>query len=226
MPPRAQLSQERSRQRREALLRAAVELFVEGGSRAVTHRAVAAAAGLPAATTTYYFATIDDLLREALTHHIEGWIATMEGYTAADPSAVMAIATKDAADQLVAAVFETRPPETAMRELLVILGAARDPELRPTAVRALTAGIDVLASVLGSAGLEDTQGLADDFMAVIAGVALRRSVGVHSEADEVAAMVRALRALLVGNLVDDAVARELLVGLRDQRVSGRSDASR
>ena len=49
---------------------ATIELFAEGGSRMVTHRAVARRAGLPPATTTYYFASIEDLLREALAAHI------------------------------------------------------------------------------------------------------------------------------------------------------------
>jgi len=202
-----------------------VDLFVEGGSRAVTHRAVAAAAGLPAATTTYYFETIDDLLREALHHHIEQWIATMEGYTVTDPSAVMAVAARDSADQVVAAVFAQRPPETALRELQVILGAARDPQLRPAAVKALSASMDVLSSLLAHAGVEEPQGLAEDFMAVIAGVALRRSAGVHSDADEAAAMLRALRGLLVAHLVGEDVARDALLRFREG-VSGRSDGSR
>src|SRR5688572_23024346 len=50
MATRAQLAQGRSRQRREELLAAAIELFAEGGSRAATHRAVARPAGLPPAT--------------------------------------------------------------------------------------------------------------------------------------------------------------------------------
>jgi len=41
--------QERSRQRREALLRATIELLGETGAKSVTHRAVAERAGLPLA---------------------------------------------------------------------------------------------------------------------------------------------------------------------------------
>ena len=58
MATRAQLTQGRSRQRRDELLAATIELFAEGGSRAVTHRAVARRAGLPPATTTYYFSSM------------------------------------------------------------------------------------------------------------------------------------------------------------------------
>lgn len=225
MSPRAQLSQERSRQRRDALLRAALDLFVEGGSRAVTHRAVAAAAGLPAATTTYYFATIDDLLREALNHHIEQWIATMEGLGNADPATITALATPDSATRFVEGVFELRPTEAASRELWVILGAARDPQLRPAAAQALTAATEVVVNLLTKVGIADPGGLAEDMVAVIAGGALRRSAGVNSDQDEAVALVRAMRHLVVGHLVGADGARETLSVFREA-VSGRSDESR
>ena len=70
---------------RDELLAATIELFAEGGSRAVTHRAVARRAGLPPATTTYYFASIEDLLREALSEHMKQWMTDLEGLTRFDP---------------------------------------------------------------------------------------------------------------------------------------------
>ncbi|MBN4928280.1 TetR family transcriptional regulator [Hoyosella rhizosphaerae] len=48
--------------RRAALIRAASELFSAGGVEAVTHRAVAQRAGLPLASTTYYFSSLDEVL--------------------------------------------------------------------------------------------------------------------------------------------------------------------
>lgn len=225
MTSRAQLSQERSRQRREALLNAALDLFVEGGSRAVTHRAVAAAAGLPAATTTYYFATIDELLREALTHHIDGWLATMESLADVDVKGLVALITEDSSVHFAGSVFAARPPTTATRELAVILGAARDPELREAAVTALTTATDVLVGVLTRGGIEDAIGLAEDMVAVIAGVALRRSAGVNTEAEEAANVVRALRHLIVGHLAGSEAGTQMLAAQREQVLSGRSDAS-
>lgn len=50
--------------RRRALVSAAAELVVEIGVDALTHRKVAARAGVPLGATTQYFATLDDL-REA-----------------------------------------------------------------------------------------------------------------------------------------------------------------
>jgi len=53
--------------RRARLIAAAGELFLEGGFDAVRHRAVADRAQLPLASTTYYFASLEDLVAEAVT---------------------------------------------------------------------------------------------------------------------------------------------------------------
>ena len=54
--------------RRYALVRAAADLLCEGGFEAVTHRAVAERAGLPLASTTYYFSSLDELIESAVDH--------------------------------------------------------------------------------------------------------------------------------------------------------------
>jgi DNA-binding transcriptional regulator YbjK len=54
--------------RRYALVSAAAELLCEGGFEAVRHRAVARRAGLPLASTTYYFSSLDDLIAKAVEH--------------------------------------------------------------------------------------------------------------------------------------------------------------
>jgi DNA-binding transcriptional regulator YbjK len=54
--------------RRQALVEAAAALLVEGGFDAVRHRAVAERAGLPLASTTYYFSSLDDLVTAAVEH--------------------------------------------------------------------------------------------------------------------------------------------------------------
>ena len=54
--------------RRYALVNAAAELLREGGFEAVRHRAVARRAGLPLASTTYYFSSLDDLIASAVAH--------------------------------------------------------------------------------------------------------------------------------------------------------------
>src|SRR3954453_5991308 len=52
--------------RRGELLEAAIHLIGAQGLDAVTHRAVAAEAGVPAASTSYYFRSKDELIDEAL----------------------------------------------------------------------------------------------------------------------------------------------------------------
>jgi len=58
--------------RRQALVEAARDLLVERGFDAVRHRAVAERAGLPLASTTYYFDSLDDLVTAAVERHARG----------------------------------------------------------------------------------------------------------------------------------------------------------
>ena len=68
--------------RRYALVNAAAELLSEGGFEAVGHRAVARRAGLPLASTTYYFSSLEDLIAKAIQRigeqeamHLQGRLA-------------------------------------------------------------------------------------------------------------------------------------------------------
>jgi DNA-binding transcriptional regulator YbjK len=51
---------------RQAILDATVRVIATGGLTSVTHRAVAAEAGVSTASTTYHFATLDELLQATL----------------------------------------------------------------------------------------------------------------------------------------------------------------
>ncbi len=53
---------------RQAILDATVRVIAAGGLTSVTHRAVAAEAGVSTALTTYHFATLDDLLQATLSY--------------------------------------------------------------------------------------------------------------------------------------------------------------
>jgi AcrR family transcriptional regulator len=70
--------------RHDAILDAALRLVARGGPRAVTHRAVAAEAGVPLAATTYYFASRDDLIGQTLLRCAERDVARLEGRTLTD----------------------------------------------------------------------------------------------------------------------------------------------
>jgi len=55
--------------RRQALVEAAADLILEEGIGAVRHRAVATRAGLPLASTTYYFDSLEHLVLCAMQHN-------------------------------------------------------------------------------------------------------------------------------------------------------------
>jgi DNA-binding transcriptional regulator YbjK len=65
--------------RREALLDAVLRVLERGGAGAVTHRAVAAEAGVPLSAATYYFATLDDLYIAALRRATHEQLALFAG---------------------------------------------------------------------------------------------------------------------------------------------------
>ena len=65
----------RGEQRRAALVRAASLLLAEMGPETVTARAVAARAEVPLAAVSYYFRTVDDLLRQAAEEVFEVYLA-------------------------------------------------------------------------------------------------------------------------------------------------------
>ena len=89
--------------RREQLLDAAITLLGERGVHGVTHRAVDAAAGLAAGSTTNYFSTRDKLLDAVVERHAERERANFEELagavvptTAAELGQALALYARDA----------------------------------------------------------------------------------------------------------------------------------
>ncbi|MGH9040462.1 MAG: TetR/AcrR family transcriptional regulator, partial [Acidimicrobiia bacterium] len=126
--------QDRSRRRREALLRATIELLGETGARSVTHRAVAERAGLPLASTTYYFSSVSQLIEEALKLHVAERVAELQALAmaVAEPGA----SAQDIAERLAARLVE-RAPGVLVAQYQMYLEAARNPALRPAVADAL-----------------------------------------------------------------------------------------
>ena len=207
MATRAQLSQERSRLRRDELLAAAIALFADGGSRAITHRAVAARAGLPPATTTYYFESIDELIREALGAHIDQWSRDLEALAAVDRSADVSL---DDASGFISRLFAVRGPEVAALELAIFLAAARVPELRDNASRAMQALEDLAANMLRRVGVGEPAEVASSIVTLVIGTGLRRQSGLYTEDEEARQLVSAIRRLVAAHAIGpDGVDRTL-----------------
>ncbi len=65
-------------QRRRSLLEAALRVIAKGGVEALTHRSVAAEAGVSHGATTYHFASRDEIVLEAFRHYIDTVAETVE----------------------------------------------------------------------------------------------------------------------------------------------------
>lgn len=114
--------------RRRQIVTAAVRAIAEVGVGNVTHRRIAALAGVPLGSTTYYFPTLDDLVAAALREatelaraELEAWAEELTVSTDL-PATFVDLATRYLADR-----------EQAVLEYELCLAAARTPELRPVA---------------------------------------------------------------------------------------------
>lgn len=68
--------------RRDRIAKAAIAVVAQRGVQGLTHRAVAAAADVPLGSTTYHFATLDDLLVVALRDAAENNIRQLREWEA------------------------------------------------------------------------------------------------------------------------------------------------
>jgi DNA-binding transcriptional regulator YbjK len=117
--------------RREQILEATLRIIGRAGRQAVTHRAVAEEAGVPLGSTTYYFESRDDLLRQALEYVAASEVARY-GELGQELSSVES--PRELADRLIdglVAAAEDRVAYIAEYELW--LEAGRRPELREAA---------------------------------------------------------------------------------------------
>jgi DNA-binding transcriptional regulator YbjK len=130
-------------ERRAAIVEATLRVIGTRGADAVTHRAVAAEAGVPLASTTYYFASKEALVREAFALAIERSLALVAEHaartegTAIDRLVALADAQLRGADAPLAAQFE------------LMLEAGRRPELRDLAEHWDTTYREALADLVG-----------------------------------------------------------------------------
>ena len=149
-----------------AILEAVLRVVAQSGAAGVSHRAVAAAAGVPLAATTYYFASRDDLLARALEHAAERELSRVAAFLA-EP--------RDAADvvEMILGALE-RDPVALAAEWELYLAAARTPALRDAARRCTDAYLRASADLLRAAGSRDPDGDARLLVACFDGLLLAR----------------------------------------------------
>lgn len=136
--------------RRYALVCAAAELLCEGGFEAVRHRAVADRAGLPLASTTYYFSSLEELIENAVDH-----LGTAE--VIALRSRVQDLPRRRRGAEAVADLLVDLLAGEPSRDQLIsryerYLAGARHPELRDLERRLLQQRIDAVAEAMARSG--------------------------------------------------------------------------
>ena len=204
--------QDRGRRRREALLRAAIELLGETGLKSVTHRAVAERAGLPLASTTYYFRSVHELIEEALKLHVAERVAQLQSLAAVALSTTGASPSEIA--ERFAEVLVTNPAPILVAQYQLYLEASRNPALQPVVAEALAAFEGLAAGVLATLGAREPQAAAEALVALLDGFALHRLARPRDPAREAAALFSAMRALFLEQIMAPAARDELHEQLR------------
>src|SRR4051794_7715319 len=191
----------RGEQRRGELLEAAIRLIGSRGMDAVTHRAVAAEAGVPAASTSYYFRSKGELIDQALRALAEGEIerlrerrAALDAAQLSDPDVI--------ADALAEWIEEQTTPEGSVALLAqyhLQIEAARRPEARDILEDWKTGTDELAEAAMEMLGAPDVQASAILLIAALDGLRLRLLASGHeplSGADLRDLMRRLLRGLL------------------------------
>lgn len=187
----------RGERRRRELLEAALTVINERGVQATTHRAVAEAAGVPLATTTYYFESIDHLLEEALLLFVDEEATRLRGLA---EQLRTATASPAQIGELFAAELVNGPPWPQPLERVqfeLYLEAARRPLLREAAQRCLALYAEVAEAALTAAGSPRPAEGAQLFVALADGLGLHRSIAPLPDAVEREHLQRALLELFV-----------------------------
>ncbi|MEH3054116.1 MAG: TetR family transcriptional regulator [Patulibacter minatonensis] len=164
--------------RRDALLRAAVEIVAERGVGGATHRAIAERAQVPPSTTTYFFASIDELILEALKHFTTLRVQQLDqlGELLAGQGSEPAQIARTFADILCAA-----PLQHEIAQFEAYLDASRrDVDEHATVANVLKAFEDVAVHALEAVGTPNPELVAPLFVSLADGYALRRIALGHS----------------------------------------------
>ncbi len=172
---------EQRAERRRAIIDAALRIIASRGLPAVTHRTVAREAGVPLAATTYYFASKDEILSEALESLAAVEVDRLEALTA------NVVAATQSRAELAAALGEALIPEPAdaertwLAQFEIYVEAARNPALRPAVIRWREAFVELAASALRAIGAPDPERRAPIAVAAINGILLDRLRGVGTD---------------------------------------------
>ncbi|MFJ9633998.1 TetR/AcrR family transcriptional regulator [Streptomyces sp. NPDC101175] len=187
----------RGQARRERLLDATAEVIADRGLEGVTHRAVAAAAGLPPSTTSYFFASMDELIGAAVTRIADGILEATRDLVAEAPPVDGGVPALPYVDQLIDVLIASK--ETLIRaQFEAYLATSRRPELVEPVQRIVQALEAAAESMFVTLGAPDARLAGRELVAMVDGFALQRLA--HPRPDDRAVLRDALRRLTVTHL--------------------------
>ena len=202
MPIRPTTHRARGRARRAALLDAAVEVIAEQGVSGVTHRAIAARAGMSTSTTSYFFSSLEQLVAAALHVVGERIVARVDAVTA--QVADTGLTPHESIDRFVDAVL-SEPEADTVAQFEIYLECRRRPQLQPTAHRIMASIEGEAEASLRALGIADAGERAPMVVAMLDGLALHRHARPRGASDR-KVLTEALYALHRGFVEADAEA--------------------
>ncbi|MFF0149277.1 TetR family transcriptional regulator [Amycolatopsis sulphurea] len=171
--------------RRAALVESAAGLLVEGGFDAVRHRAVAERAGLPLASTTYYFDSLEDLVTAAVEHHSQAELAN--GRRRLDELATRHRGVQATVELVLDLLLgpSSGDPETDAEAVLLryerLVATGRRPYLRPL-MRTLSAQLnELLTEIFARSGTPVTEVALERLVALVDGAVVNALIAVDPE---------------------------------------------
>lgn len=183
-------------------------MLCEGGFDAVRHRAVARRAGLPLASTTYYFSSLDDLIAKAVEY-----IGTQEAEQLTAGVAALSRRRRGAestADVLVDLLLGESPERRGTEELISryerYIACARQPGLRDIQRRILQQRTDAVVEVVERSGRSVRSELLTALVCAVDG-AVVASLGDEGEGPRANARATLIDVIDVLAPVDERVVR-------------------
>jgi DNA-binding transcriptional regulator YbjK len=189
-------------ERRKQLLEATLRILSSRGGAYVTHRNVAAEASVPIAATTYYFASKDELIKEAFRLHAE---MEAERVVSAAKAMDTAFTVDQLADQLADFVYDGlhSSRSSLVSEYELLLQSARRPELEEFARIFLDTVRKPLVEIVSQIGSVAPEADVRLIMAVLAGLEVD-NLATPSTAVDLAELRTLTRRLLRALLSDPA----------------------
>jgi AcrR family transcriptional regulator len=162
-------------ERRDQLADAAIEVLAQDGARGLTHRAVDAAAGVPAGTTSRYFRTREALLRGVVDRSLGSLTASLARLGAGTREPGIDAMAGAIALAVTEAVTVRRDRSAAICELM--LEARRRPDLAGQLNQARAALMDLMRRIAKATQVEVSEEQAVQLLALATGTVLTTLTG-------------------------------------------------